>query len=174
MNYLHKLLLVALTAVPFLVGAAEESEDSVKYADLGLPAKARLATVADTNAIKDITYCQYLTPNVVLLAEQLGVAARIESLGLSGMAQEWELSTIAERLRLPTLAQWLCLPAIAKSIGFFKEEAPAENRRIWIPTLLEQLTVKQLLQLNKTQEIGLDELLLVLSRKVLLPKQKTD
>ncbi|MCE2716936.1 MAG: hypothetical protein ACK4V2_00220 [Pseudomonadota bacterium] len=177
MNYLHKILLIALTATPFLVGMEDEGsatkdEHKVK---IQLPAGTRLADDNDMTKIQSITCCQFLTPDVALFAEQLGVTAKIERLGLLNLAEQWGLFATADFLRLPALAQRLYLPALAKSLGFFKDEiAAASDKRIWTKPLLEKLNWGQLLQLAKTFEIGLDELLMFGLRNALLPKQKTD
>jgi len=172
MNYLNKLLIVVLTSLPLLVAMdAEETKDTHKVT-IKLPENTRLAEDKDVVGVESITCCQFLTPNIGLIAERLGLSARAEQLGLSDMAQQWGVTSMAEQVGVFTVAEYLGLPTIAKRFGFFNEVTT--DNRIWTRPVLEKLSLGQLLQLARTFEIGFDELLLTGVRRALSPKQKID
>ena len=172
MNYLTKLLLVVLISLPLLVAMdTEETKDTHKVT-IKLPENTRLAEDKDVVGVESITCCQFLTPNIGLIAERLGLSARVEQLGLSDMAQQWGVTSLAEQVGVFAVAEYLGLPTIAKRFGFFNEMTT--DNRIWTHPVLEKLTFGQLLQLARTFEIGVDELLLTGVRRALSPKQKID
>ena len=172
MTYLNKLLLVVLTSLPLLVGADEEETTDTHQVKIKLPSGKKFAEDKDIKEIQSITCCQFLTPNIGLIAERLGLSARVEPLGLSDMAQQWGVTSLAEQVGVFAVAEYLGLPTIAKRFGFFNEMTT--DNRIWTLPVLEKLTFGQLLQLARTFEIGVDELLLTGVRRALSPKQKID